>query len=108
MLAALIAESSGTATGAAAAVQTPRYKFVVHSTVIQHLSESSGGSGGGSGSGEEAGSSSGSSKVVGRRGMHSASGAYWNNERDGMWSHKWEGGEGRGVDVVVAVMWIAL
>ena len=26
--------------------------------------------------------------------MHSASGAYWNNERDGMWSFKWEGGGG--------------
>ena len=26
----------------------------------------------------------------GRRGMHSACGAYWNNERDGMWSFKYE------------------
>lgn len=45
---------------------------------------------------------------VGRRGMHSASGAYWNNEKDGMWSHKYEGGEGKGMDVVVSVMWIAV
>lgn len=40
--------------------------------------------------------------------MHSASGAYWNNEKDGMWSHKYEGGESKGMDVVVSVMWIAV
>ena len=45
---------------------------------------------------------------VGRRGMHSASGAYWNNERDGMWSYKYEGGEGKGMDIVVSVMWIGV
>ncbi len=45
----------------------------------------------------------------GKRGMHSASGAYWNNERDGMWSFKWEGAEeGRGFDVVVSVVWISV
>ena len=47
-------------------------------------------------------------KSVGRRGMHSASGAYWNNERDGMWSFKYEGGEGKGMDIVVSVMWIGV
>ena len=41
--------------------------------------------------------------------MHSASGAYWNNETDGMWSFKFEGGkEGRGFDVVVSVIWIGV
>ena len=49
--------------------------------------------------------------------MHSASGAYWNNEKDGMWSFKWEGsgeGEGdgkeggRGFDVVVSVVWVSV
>ena len=64
------------------------------------------------GSGEEAeeGVSMGTdeAKKVGRRGMHSASGAYWNNERDGMWSHKYEGGEGKGMDIVISVMWIAV
>jgi hypothetical protein len=49
-----------------------------------------------------------SSSKVGRRGMHSASGAYWNNERDGMWSYKYEGGEGKGMDIVVSVMWIGV
>jgi hypothetical protein len=49
-----------------------------------------------------------SASKVGRRGMHSASGAYWNNERDGMWSYKYEGGEGKGMDIVVSVMWIGV
>jgi len=45
--------------------------------------------------------------TAGRRGMHSASGAYWDKEKDGMWSYKFEG-EGREFDVVVGVVWIAL
>lgn len=40
--------------------------------------------------------------------MHSAAGAYWNNEKDGMWSYKYDGGEKRGMDVVVMVMWVGL
>lgn len=43
-----------------------------------------------------------------RRGMHSATGAYWNTERDGMWSYKYEGGEARGFDVVICVLWMAV
>ena len=68
------------------------YKWLVQSTIIQQ---------GGEAEGEV------------KRGMHSASGAYWNNERDGMWSCKWEGeedgiGKGRGFDVVVSVVWISV
>lgn len=44
----------------------------------------------------------------GRRGMHSATGAYWNTEKDGMWSFKYEAGEGKGLDVVVGILWIAV
>jgi len=40
--------------------------------------------------------------------MHSATGAYWNNATDGMWSWKYEGGEAKGMDVVVSVIWIAI
>jgi len=40
--------------------------------------------------------------------MHSASGAYWNNEKDGQWSHKYEGGEERGMVVVVSIIYIAV
>jgi len=40
--------------------------------------------------------------------MHTAAGAYWNNEKDGMWSFKHEGAESKGMDVVISVMWIAV
>ena len=40
---------------------------------------------------------------AGRRGMHAASGAYWNQEKDGMWSYKWEGLD---FVVVVGVVWV--
>ena len=40
--------------------------------------------------------------------MHSATGAYWNNETDGMWSWKYEGGERKGMDVVINVLWISM
>ena len=42
---------------------------------------------------------------VGRRGMHSACGAYWNNEKDGMWSYKYET---KGMDVVISIIWIVV
>lgn len=65
----------------------------------------------GGGESEEAASSSNKAASntggPGRRGMHSASGAYWNNAKDGMWSHKYEGGEAKGMDIVIAIMWIA-
>lgn len=38
--------------------------------------------------------------------MHAAAGAYWDNTRDGMWSYKYEAGQGKGLDVVVAIIWI--
>jgi hypothetical protein len=87
----------------------------VNSTIIQHLSDphSSSTEADNSTQGEkvkeeEEGGVKGPSSKVGRRGMHSASGAYWNNERDGMWSYKYEGGEGKGMDIVVSVMWIGV
>ncbi|TKA66713.1 hypothetical protein B0A55_09996 [Friedmanniomyces simplex] len=107
ILKALISESSTSET-------SPKYKFCVNSTIIQHLSDPrpAGASETGAqteveGEGVVMGES-GAAKKVGRRGMHSASGAYWNNEKDGMWSHKYEGGEAKGMDIVVSVMWIAV
>ena len=38
--------------------------------------------------------------------MHAAAGAYWDNTRDGMWSYKYEAAQGKGLDVVVASIWI--
>jgi len=70
---------------------------MVNSTIIQHTGPSSTTSTDDSAAGS-----------AGRRGMHSAAGAYWNNEKDGMWSYKYEGGEGRGMDVVICVMWVGI
>lgn len=61
------------------------YKFAVHSIILQRAVPND----------------------TGNRGMHAASGAYWNNEKDGMWSHKYEAAE-KGIDVVVSVLWIAV
>ncbi|KAF2737295.1 hypothetical protein EJ04DRAFT_488288 [Polyplosphaeria fusca] len=70
--------------------QSPAFKYIVNSTIIQHLV-----------SPEEASSG-------GRRGMHSSIGAYWNNEKDGTWSFKWEGAEKKGMDIVVSITWIGV
>ena len=78
-------------------MHSPKYKFAVNSTIIQHLYDST-----------ATGEGTDSEKKVGRRGMHSASGAYWNNERDGMWSYKYEGGEKKGMDIVISIMWIGV
>lgn len=40
--------------------------------------------------------------------MHSATGAYWNGKTDGMWSFKYEGGDNKGLDVVISVIWISI
>ena len=103
MLKALISESSPSP-ASTSDDEKPRYKFIVNSNIIQHLSDPKEGGEGVSmrGEGGEGG------KKVGRRGMHSASGAYWNGERDGMWSCKYEGGVERGMDVVVSVMWVGV
>jgi len=72
--------------------QQPSYKFAVNSTIIQHAFETR----------EEEGG------AAGKRGMHSASGAYWNSESDGMWNFKYEKSESKGFDVVISVIWISL
>ena len=43
-----------------------------------------------------------------RRGMHCASGAYWNSEKDGMWNFKYDKAETKGFDVIVSVIWISV
>ena len=77
------------------AVPPQSYKFVVNSTIIQHARSR----------GSEKGTDSTS------RGMHAASGALWNDEKDGMWSFRYgaEGGQAnkQDFDVVVNVVWIS-
>ena len=45
---------------------------------------------------------------AGKRGLHSAAGAFWDVNRDGMWTFKYPGGEEKGLDVVVSVTWFAV
>ncbi|RVX70240.1 hypothetical protein B0A52_05573 [Exophiala mesophila] len=73
----------------------PNFKYVVNSTIIQHASSSS-----------TTGTETEVKKLSGRRGMHAASGAYWNNEKDGMWSFKYPGADSKGLDVVVGIIWV--
>ncbi|KAH8150531.1 uncharacterized protein LAJ45_05227 [Morchella importuna] len=113
ILRALISESIPSSAVSSTSSSSP-FKFAVNSTIIQHLTSrqalpsTSTGTGDADNAGSELVSGRGgsdSSAGVGRRGMHSACGAYWNNERDGMWSFKYET---KGMDVVISVIWIAV
>lgn len=118
ILRSLISESSP-------AGGTPSYKYAVNSTIIQHLVPTSAlnkpnlsteSSKPQAESNAKISTSDAKDEVtdtdgkphVGRRGMHSATGAYWNEKTDGMWSFKYEGGEGKGLDVVINVIWISI
>jgi hypothetical protein len=72
----------------------PPYRFTVNSTIVQQgVIDKSAAAGCGD---------------IGKRGMHSASGAFWDVNRDGMWTFKYPGAEERGLDVVVSVTWFAM
>ena len=81
------------ATNSTTESSSPTYKFAVTSTIIQHIP-----------------SAGADETEASRRGMHSATGAFWNNEKDGMWSYKYEKGQagGNGFDVIVSVVWVSL
>ena len=89
----------------------PTYKFAINSTIVQHvvpnsqLNKSTGTST--STEAEDAKTSDTKKGQAGRRGMHSATGGYWNEKTDGMWSFKFDG-EARGLDVVIMLIWIAV
>lgn len=119
MLKAVISES--TPQGASA----PSYKFACNSTIVQHLVPTSalnkarGGTETQSEKPHISTSTEGTATAgtatatdgkphVGRRGMHSATGAYWDEKKDGMWTFKYDGGEGKGMDVVVMLIWVAI
>lgn len=115
ILKSLINESATTAGSA------PTYKFAVNSTIVQHLVPTSQlnksrGTDTATGADDAATDASGAKAAatgtdgkphVGRRGMHSAQAAYWNEKTDGMWTYKFDGGEGKGFDIIVMVLWIA-
>lgn len=98
---------------------TPTHKFAVNSTIVQHLvptsrlnkpkgTSPSPDSEGVPVKSEGAPVSTDGKPHVGRRGMHSATGAYWDEKRDGMWSYKYDGGESKGMDVVISLIWIGI
>jgi hypothetical protein len=95
------------ATGQSSTPTQNQYKFAVNSTIIQHTTSANTASRSTSTNGDESKEET-TTAAVGRRGMHSATGGYWNNEKDGMWSYKFEGGSDKGLDVVICVIWIAL
>ncbi|MCJ1467427.1 hypothetical protein MMC07_006052 [Pseudocyphellaria aurata] len=107
ILQALIAATSTSA-------QPPQYKFAVTSTIIQHITPAapardSATTDSASGAGDSGLLALPPSKAaVARRGMHSATGAYWDNHKDGMWSFKYDKSEEKGFDVVLSVVWIAM
>ncbi|KAL1964276.1 hypothetical protein VTN77DRAFT_7096 [Rasamsonia byssochlamydoides] len=74
----------------------PPYRFTVNSTIVQQ------------GVIDKAAVAGNSAGDVGKRGMHSASGAFWDVNRDGMWTFKYPGAEERGLDVVVSITWFAM
>ena len=82
----------------------PAYKFAINSTIVQHVVPTSQLNKPTTASTEEGSAKKGQ---AGRRGMHSATGGYWNEKTDGMWSFKWDG-EAKGLDVVLMVIWIAV
>ncbi|KAI2790244.1 hypothetical protein POX_d05751 [Penicillium oxalicum] len=72
------------------------YRFTVNSTIVQQ------------GIIDKTAAADGTQSNAGKRGMHSASGAFWDVNRDGMWTFKYPGAEERGLDVVVSVTWFAV
>ncbi len=88
----------------------PTYKFAINSTIVQHVVPNSqmNKATGPAAADDEAQSSATEKKgQAGRRGMHSATGGFWNEKTDGMWSFKY-GGESKGLDVVLMLIWIAV
>ncbi|OGE47785.1 hypothetical protein PENARI_c037G08455 [Penicillium arizonense] len=78
------------------ASKPPPYRFTVNSTIVQQ------------GVIDETAAAEGALSNAGKRGMHSASGAFWDVNKDGMWTFKYEGAEDRGLDVVVCVTWFSV
>ncbi|KXJ95070.1 Tctex-1 family-domain-containing protein [Microdochium bolleyi] len=97
---------------------SPSHKYVVNSTIVQHLVPTSALNKpkGGSEAKEDGpyittsadATATDGKPHVGRRGMHSATQAFWDQKNDGLWSFKYDGGEAKGMDVVVTVIWVAI
>ncbi|KAK2737763.1 hypothetical protein FQN57_007411 [Myotisia sp. PD_48] len=66
----------------------PTYRFSVTSTLIQ----------------QDFSNKDDSTPPLGRRGMHCASGAFWDSQHDGMWTYKYNG-EDKGLELVLNIAW---
>lgn len=107
MLKAVMSEA--TPQGASA----PTYKFAINSTIVQHvvptaqLNKATSGTSASTAETDDKAAAAAKKGQAGRRGMHSATGGYWNEKTDGMWSFKFDG-EAKGLDVVLMLIWIAV
>ncbi|KAL2884803.1 Dynein light chain Tctex-type [Ceratocystis lukuohia] len=88
--------------------KNPRYKFVCNSSIVQHTAPSEDDDDDDDDETEEGAElkekeykSSG-----GRRGMHSATAAYWDDAQDGMWSFKYDGAASKGLDIIIMLVWV--
>lgn len=89
VLEALVAETSDPPISATEA-SPAKFKFAVNSTIVEHSQTDQ------------------SKPGPTRRGIQSSSGAYWNNETDGMWTYKYDGAATNGMDVVILILWMTL
>ncbi|WEW55712.1 hypothetical protein PRK78_001145 [Emydomyces testavorans] len=97
VLQSLISASTSTDSTTPSEPRQPSYRFNVNCTIIQqgHISPPS--------SVSNAGATS--TEAMGRRGMHSAAGAYWDVKRDGMWTYKYPNAVEKGLDLVLNIVW---
>ncbi|EEH41566.1 hypothetical protein PAAG_03129 [Paracoccidioides lutzii Pb01] len=70
---------------------TSPYRFNVNCTIIQQ--------------GVASPEAAESIEKAGKRGMYSASGAYWDVKLDGMWTFKYPNAEDKGLDLVLNIVW---
>jgi hypothetical protein len=88
ILKSLISESSP-------AGGSPSYKYAVNSTIIQHLVPTSA---------LNRAKATQESSIAKTETSDVKNEATWNEKTDGMWSFKYEGGENKGLDVVISVI----
>ncbi|KKA27982.1 hypothetical protein TD95_005332 [Thielaviopsis punctulata] len=79
----------------------PQYKFVCNSSIVQHTAPTEEDD-----DDEEEGKEKEYKPSGARRGMHSATAAFWDDARDGMWSYKYDGGASKGLDIIIMLVWV--
>ncbi|KAF1986677.1 hypothetical protein K402DRAFT_332101 [Aulographum hederae CBS 113979] len=80
------------------------HKYMVTSTILQHTAPVSTSSPDPPSNPEKPADSG----AAGRRGMHAAAGAFWDAEKDGMWSYKYAAADAKGMDAVICIMWVCV